>query len=185
MKLRGFDFLETRAPGESFDFGTEIPFPPLYRMFCSLFVLGSRTLKIMRYKNEFSDLNPIGRIRFSYLDKMENQHDLMENFYEIESILFGWDDEKIEHEWVEHKLLKIANTALSSFGGVYVGCGDSNKEEIWLFSPENSSDIPYIKLADNIFEFVQLLEYEFKEEHIELSKKLYKDWGDESWKFRE
>lgn len=88
------------------DFGSEIPFPPLYKMFCNLFILGPIGLKTNDYIDNYGLVNSLGAIKFTYLDKTEDQFDLMEYFFKIEDILFDWNNNgtELEEQWAEHNL---------------------------------------------------------------------------------
>jgi hypothetical protein len=99
-------------------------------------------------------------------------------------ILRQWDISKEEIEWKKHRLLRIALLGQVGFGGLYLGCGENNSDEIWIFNADSQEK--FIKIDDNIFEFVRRLEFstDFGNLEPEQYKNLFKKWGEDFWRLK-
>lgn len=187
MKQQGFDLLLTRDPEDKVDFGNEIAFPPLYKIFANTFVLGTEGVKAEKYiHNKFA---PYGGYpgAFGFFNKYNKINEPIENFESVPDILAEYNHYMHDEPWIEHKLLRIAYLTLFSPGGLYVGCGEHNQDEIWIYDGNERSELQYRKITNNIFEFVQLLtvELEAPENIPDFFDKAYKKWGDEYWRVPE
>jgi hypothetical protein len=53
-------------------------------------------------------------------------------------------------------LLGIASLGYPNNGGLYIGYGDKNKDEIWRVYWDGDEDGDrYVKVCDNVFEFIK------------------------------
>ena len=156
---KGFVFLKT------LDFDTssllkaklnELSFVPnMLKLFLSLFQTGDDCLNIDKYMDEDQDLCQLGTLVF----ETGNEIVYLNKFLSVDEINTEYQNSKEEEEWVSNKLLRIGLVGQVGFGGIYIGCGESNLEEIWLYNGEKETK--YVKLASNIFEFIPMLLLEY------------------------
>ena len=180
---KGFDFLKTNVGQESYDLSSIVQLPKLYLLFVDTYEVNSECLKIDGILDQDGDFAQIGSVKIN----TSNNHNgiYLNNFMDSSDILKQWDGSKEDTEWTEHTLLRIAYLGQAGFGGLYLGCGDHNADEIWNFNADN--DPQFIKLDDNIFEFIKRLEFSTDFSNIENEKydSLYKKWGEGVWQIKE
>lgn len=180
---KGFDFLKTNVGQESYDLSSIVQLPKLYLLFVDTYEVSSKSLKKDGIFDGDGDFVRIGSVKIN----MSNSHNVIyfNNFVDSSDILQEWNIAKGEIEWSDHKLLRIALLGQVGFGGLYLGCGDHNADEIWIF---NADDKPkFIKLDDNIFEFIKRLEFSTDFSNIKKEKysSLYKKWGEDVWHIKD
>ena len=189
MLEKGFDFLITRDAGEIVDFGDTIDFPPLYKLFCRTFKLGYEAIQCEKYIHEtVAPLSAsVGYFKFHYDKEDKDAFDMIVEFSEVSQILDEFDySDHLEVPWVKYQLIRIAGLEFSGTGGLYVGVGQHNRDEIWRINTNAPEAKEYLKIASNIFEFVQLFEAEFDVPEIpDFFQKAEKKWGDEYWRIPE
>lgn len=180
---KGFDFLKTNFGQETYDLSSIVQLPKLYRLFVDTYEVSSKCLKKDGILDEDGDFESIGSIKIN----TSNNHNAiyLNDFIDSSEILEQWDILKEEIEWREHKLLRIALLGQAGFGGLYLGCGDHNADEIWIYNADD--DPQFTKLNDNIFEFMKRLVFstDFSNLEKEKYKSLYKKWGENFWRVKE
>jgi hypothetical protein len=176
---KGFEFLITEREDIS-NIQLDFRLPELYLEFISTFKLGEDGLAIDKYLDSDGELSQLGTIVFNcehgkcYLNKLNTLQGILEEFE------YG----QLDDEWKTHKLLRIGQLGQAGFGGLYLGCNDFNKDEIWVFNADQKKQ--YIKIAPNIFAFVSLLEFSFDFSDLPVHRynDLTKRWGEEFWRIR-
>lgn len=53
--------------------------------------------------------------------------------------------------------MKIAILGQAGFGGLYLGCAENNKDEIWIYNADSDAKLIYV--AKDIFSFCLLLKF--------------------------
>lgn len=177
---RGFDFFSTRLNNEPYDLSLIVELPKLFKLFVQCFEVNSHCLLVDKFMDEDGDFVSIGSIQFQLDDGSSNIY--LNNFLDHTEILRQWDISKEEVEWSKHKLLRIALLGQAGFGGLYLGCGEHNSDEIWIFNSD--SDQKFKKVDNSVFEFIKRLQFstDFSNIHNDNYEKLYKKWGEEFWR---
>lgn len=179
---KGFDFFKTRIEVVPYDLSSIVELPTLYKLFIHCFEISSNGLLLDRFMDRDGDIVNIGNIKFQLPD--DSSIIYLNNFIDYTDILRQWSILKEEIEWSKHKLLRIALLGQVGFGGLYLGCGKHNYDEIWIFNSD--MDEKFKKVSENIFEFVKMLN--FSDDFSNLNdieyEQLYKNWGDDFWRVR-
>lgn len=179
---KGFDFFKTNLGSVSYDLESIIQLPKIYKLFTKSFEVSSDSLLLDGILDEDDDFERIGSIKIN----LQNESEIyLENFLSSSDIIEQWEVSKQETEWQQYKLLRIAFLGQGGFGGLYLGCDESNTDEIWIYNSDNEP--PFSKIDDNIFDFVKRLEFskDFSNINDGDYQSLYKNWGDEIWKVRD
>ena len=178
---KGFDFFKTNLGNVSYNLESIVQLPKVYKLFTQTFEINSDCLVLDGILDEDNDFERIGSIKIN----LENHLKIyLENFLSSSDIIEQWEITKEEVEWQQHKLLRIALLGQTGFGGLYLGCDDFNTDEIWIYNSENEE--PFIKIDNNIFDFVKRLEFskDFSNISDDCYQRIYKNWGEEIWKIK-
>lgn len=180
---QGFDFFRTNTNNQEYELSSILNLPKLFKLFVSVFEVGSNCLKTDTVLDEDEEYETIGSIRIKLFDHADSIY--LNDFIDSKVILEQWDISKNEIEWEKHELLRIALLGQAGFGGLYLGCGQDNLDEIWCYNID--SDIQFIKLSDNIFEFVKQLEFSKDFSNIDEKEygSLYKNWNEDFWRIKQ
>lgn len=170
----GFDFLKTRTePVEelisSFENLYGIKLPPLFRLFLNTIDTGEDKFRI-RMNNGRNLCRP------AFAFKHPTTHEiLLIPIAVLTSIeyLFEYWHSGMSDAWSKYQIMDIGCCWSGSFR-IFVGIGDSNKDEIWVEDWDGSLAPEPIKFCDNIFEFVK----KFVEEDMS-----FFEYGDEINRF--
>lgn len=156
-----------------------IELPPIYKSFISVFDPCFAHIKVKKKGQENFQ---------SFVYPFYSSSVLKDYTYDDDELSFDYFREVKEvlssersNEGYLKDLLFIAHHAYS--GGLLVGIGEHNKDQI--FHNTDSTIITY--MADNIFELLQkmqLVQYDAEEPPVKISK-LYKNWGEDFWRYRE
>lgn len=179
---KGFAFLKSKSEDSQYDLSSIIKTPQAFALFVSCFDVNKTSLLIDKILDRNGNLVSIGSIRFPLPN--ESTHVYLNYFLDPSDIISQWEISKTEEEWSERKLLRIAMLGQVGFGGLYLGCGELNNDEIWIFNAESKPK--YIKISDSIFEFIKRLEFstDFSNIDDEEYEELYKKWSEEFWRKR-
>ena len=180
---KGFDFFLTRLDSEPYDLSSIVELPVLYKLFVQCFEVNSRCLRVDKFMDHDGDIVSIGSIKFQLPEDSASIY--LNNFLDHSDILRQWDISKGEIEWCEHRLLRIALLGQVGFGGLYLGCGEHNSDEIWIFNSDREQK--FKKIDSNIFEFIKRLEFSTDLSNLDHDEyeDLYKNWREEFWRIRE
>lgn len=179
---KGFDFFTTKIDSQPYDLSSIVELPKLYKLFVNCFEINSRSLLIDKFIDGDGDIVSIGSVKFQV--NGDNSTTYLNNFLDHSDILQQWEIAKEEIEWKKHKLLRIALLGQVGFGGLYLGCGDQNADEIWIFNSDSREK--FVKVNDNIFEFIKRLEFSTDFGNLDNGEyeNLYKNWDEEFWRLR-
>jgi len=179
---KGFDFFSTRLKGTEFDLSLIIELPSIYGMFVRCFEINSSCLRIDRFVDQDGDILSMGSIKFQLPDGSSSIY--LNNFLDASDILIQWEISKEEIEWKEHRLLRIALLGQAGFGGLYLGCGENNSDEIWIFNADSQEK--FKKIDDNIYLFIKRLEFSTDFSNLDTGdyENLYRIWGEDFWRLK-
>ncbi|MCO7223827.1 hypothetical protein [Pleionea sp. CnH1-48] len=186
----GFGFLKNRPLDNPVDFQTieqalGLALPSLYRLFAQSFILEEDQLALdYYYDSEIEMPFALSSIEYGPGDIPGNSELNILDFYSLEKILFLWKGvEEKEDLWQDKRLLKIGMCAIPADGGIYLGVGPDNQDEIWRVSWDwGGEGEPCAKIAENIFEFVRGFETSAGDElKKQYKEKVSMNWGDTYW----
>lgn len=178
---KGFDFFSMQMDINQYDLSSIIDHPPLFEVFIQNFKLDSNSLQVDKFFDEDGDLLVVGCVRF----RLSEEVFYLNKFLDPSDIINQWEIAKEETEWKEHQLLRIALLGQAGFGGLYLGCGKDNGDQIWVFNSDRP--IPFKKVDDNIFNFVKRLEFSTDFGNLEEGELnlLCKNWSEDFWRMKE
>src|SRR5687768_9352084 len=132
----GFDFLKTVAPTKQLDIemlesNHALDLPPVFKLFVRSFVLGDDKLEIDKFIDKDNDQVTLGSI---VITSIENETVYLNGLMDLNTIFRQWEGSKFDVEWNEYRLIRIGYLGQAGFGGVYLGCGPQNSDEIWRFN---------------------------------------------------
>jgi hypothetical protein len=183
----GFCLLQTKPltyKDESIGSMTNPELPPIYKLFLQSFFIGDNSIEQQFYLTGSGSKGFCSSFVYKN-DSISNELISFEGFTDFDTALniyleketFGYDDER------EKGLFVVGYGAGGS--GIFVGMLESNRDQIFYLS-----DSYMYKIADNIFQFVQGIEYvsNFEDTTIMTDvpyNKLYRNWDEDFWRVRE
>ncbi|MCG8573512.1 MAG: SMI1/KNR4 family protein [Flavobacteriales bacterium] len=127
-------------------------FPPIYIRFLEKYEVGMDKMKLDTVVREDGITDIVGPV---YYDGELSRNLIIQDFYDLEEVQQNWTNIDQYEETGDAKLLGIASLGSDPNGGLYVGIGDHNQDEIWRVNWE--TDPIFEKVSSSIEDFVQNL----------------------------
>lgn len=173
---KAFSLLKSRNYGEKPDFllleERGIFLPPLYKIFFSYFKPGDLSILFNVEKGDEEIYQKTPFLTWASTDLCPQVIDCL---FTEEEIIFN-DIESSDYIAIGYINVEV----------LLVGINSTNKDEIFQhrFNDRIDSDPSFVKIAENIFEYVQTIE-EIETDFAKKNKHLlYKNWGENFWRLR-
>ncbi len=122
--------------------------------FCKTYELGADALIVERVYREDIDYNEmVGPIGYYHTPREEV---FLNHFLTIQEVILTWKLEDKDEETGKNNLLKIAHLSSDPNGGLYIGIGKNNKDNIYVVNWDRDEK-KFMKVCDSLSSFISSL----------------------------
>jgi hypothetical protein len=176
--------LQLRERGSLIDFNRmTLAFPPIYQLFSNFFNLKRGGLKKIKFKStEDGNLTTFGYFIY-YLEQEKDEYEIYDFFSLEESLEIHERLYTVSDSENDDGLFPIGSCSFDTM--IMVGTKPENQDQIFF---ERNRKEKIVKVANNIFEFIQSCEFQEMEEIFIAPvnyKQLYQNWREDFWRVRE